>query len=883
MNAHRFAVVERLYNEALLRPTDQRAAFLTRVCSNDEALRLEVASLLSLQTDADVFLSRSALEEAVRTNHELWETDSWPAIPGYTVQRVLGEGGMGVVYLAAQETPLRRLVALKLIKPGMDTRRVVARFETERQALALMDHPNIAAVFDAGSTSEGRPYFVMEFVEGVSITEYCDGGRLSTRDRLALFVQVCAAVQHAHQKGVIHRDLKPSNVLVAERNGHALPKVIDFGTAKAVGGAWNATGTQAGQGMVLGTLEYMSPEQAALSADIDTATDVYSLGVLLYELLVGRLPFDTADLRAAGYDEIRRVIRESDPPKPSVRVEQRSDKSGPAAHARQTDAAGLTRQLRGDLDWITLKALEKDRARRYATVAAFATDIERFLGDQPVEARPPSRAYRLRKFTRRHRLAVAAVAAIITILSAGVASTTALYWQAVELGREAERQKQQADEQREEAVAQRLTADRKAAEADEQRSRAEGAQAEAMNAVATANAALQESIYQTRVATLAAALGNLRIGAAAEARALLLTMPEAQRGWEWRHLFVQTDESTLSLSSANPPCGPALNLYVDGLRAPVGSCLALDRISGSYANLRHSVVNADGTVIAAATSDDALTTIRLSDFHQEVIRPGTGESTGQVTSLAISPDGLRLFTAEVGGLISKWTIGSTGTVPVSARTTFSINWLTVSPSGALLAFAYSHYIAVWDASTMERLAEIDVLGSPASLLFRDDDTLIVSTGASQDVPRSFVRIWNWRTRGLVAELEPRPRVAPQQAFFWRLALSSDRRKIALILPNPGKSSTVSIWDWDLKTEVGRLPPGDYWAVAFSPDGSRIVSVGTKEGVVRIWDWDGHQPRRLLTLADTDSHMGGVAFTSTGQIVVGRSKGGLTIWDTQIRR
>jgi serine/threonine protein kinase len=487
LSTDRFAEVERLYHEAALRRPEERAAFLDQACSGDDALRGEVESLLSLPTDAGEFLSRTALEEAARTGHRPWEPHSWPTIPGYAVRRVLGEGGMGVVYLAEQETPFRRLVALKLIKPGMDTRQVVARFETERQALALMDHPNIAAVFDAGSTKERRPYFVMEYVDGVSITDYCDSQRLSTSDRLALFVQVCAAVQHAHQKGVIHRDLKPSNVLVTERDGQPLPKVIDFGTAKAVGGAWNATATQGGQGMVLGTLEYMSPEQAALSADIDTATDVYSLGVLLYELLVGRLPFDTDELRTAGYDEIRRVIRESDPPKPSVRVEQRRDR------ARQTDAPGLTRQLRGDLDWITLKALEKDRKRRYATVAAFATDIGRFLDDQPVEARPPSSTYRIRKFTRRHRLAVAAVAAIITILAAAVTATTGLYWQA------------------------------------------EGAR--------------REATYLAYAASLAAAAGDLRMGAAAEARARLLTVPEAQRGWEWRHLFVQTDESTFTFSS----------------------------------------------------------------------------------------------------------------------------------------------------------------------------------------------------------------------------------------------------------------------------------------------------------------------------------------------
>ncbi len=344
--------------------------------------------------------------------------------------------------------------------------------------------------------------------------------------------------------------------------------------------------------MVLGTLEYMSPEQAALSADIDTATDVYSLGVLLYELLVGRLPFDTDELRAAGYDEIRRVIRESDPPKPSVRVEQRSDKSGAAARARQTDAPGLTRQLRGDLDWITLKALEKDRKRRYATVAAFATDIGRFLDDQPVDARPPSSTYRIRKFTRRHRLAVAAVATIVTILTAGVTVTAGLYWQAEGARSEAERQRQQVTEQREQAVAQRHVADRAAAEANQQRARAVSAQTDAetqrsiaMSAAATARAALKESNYLADVANLAAAAGDLRTGAAVEARARLLTVPEAQRGWEWQHLFMQTDESVFNFSSAVKPCRlmtvdtTALSLDAAGESILLRRCLTLERWS----------------------------------------------------------------------------------------------------------------------------------------------------------------------------------------------------------------------------------------------------------------------------------------------------------------
>ncbi len=356
---------------------------------------------------------------------------------------------MGVVYLAEQTEPIRRRVALKVIKLGMDTREVVARFEAERQALALMSHPNIAKVLDAGATPEGRPFFVMEHVPGEPITVYCDRLRLSTRERLDLFRQVCDAVQHAHQKGLIHRDLKPSNVLVMVQDGKPLPKVIDFGVAKATNQRLTEKSLFTERGQIIGTPEYMSPEQAEMGAlDIDTRTDIYSLGVLLYELLTGELPFGSGELRQAGYFEIQKIIREKEPPKPSTRLSALGEPSRAVAEKRRTDLGKLLRELRRDLDWIALKALEKDRTRRYGTAAELAAEVERYLRDEPVLAGPPSASYRLRKLLRRHRRAVASTALLLLALLIGLTATTVMY-----LRSEAERmEKAKALEEKEAAL-----------------------------------------------------------------------------------------------------------------------------------------------------------------------------------------------------------------------------------------------------------------------------------------------------------------------------------------------------------------------------------------------------------------------------------------------
>jgi eukaryotic-like serine/threonine-protein kinase len=405
---------------------DPREGFLTSACAGDALLHARVACLLHADSKADRFLEVPACDGSGSVPTE----EPGDLVGRYRLLEKIGEGGCGVVYLAEQQQPVRRQVALKIIKLGMDTRQVVARFEAERQALAMMDHPNIAKVFDGGATENGRPYFVMEAVRGSKITQFCDQNRLSTEQRLDLFVQVCQAIQHAHQKGIIHRDIKPSNILVSAEDGVPVPKVIDFGIAKATEQPLTDKTVFTAFEQFIGTPAYMSPEQAHLTTlDIDTRSDIYSLGVLLYELLTGNTPFDSQRLVAAGIDEIRRIIRDSEPPNPSTRLgAMRPGELTSVAARRHTDAPQLVYRIRGDLDWIVMKCLEKDRGRRYDTAIGLATDLNRHLENRPVLARPPSHSYRLQKLVRRNKLAVAATSAVAVSLIAGVLTSTWMYF-----------------------------------------------------------------------------------------------------------------------------------------------------------------------------------------------------------------------------------------------------------------------------------------------------------------------------------------------------------------------------------------------------------------------------------------------------------------------
>jgi hypothetical protein len=501
--------IESLFAAATALPAAERAAYLDQACAGEANLRGRVEALLRAHDRAGHLLDRPGGAGAASTGvHAPGGEQPGTVVAGrYKLLEEIGQGGMGSVWVAEQTQPVRRKVAVKLIKPGMDSHVVLARFEAERQALAVLDHPNIAKVLDGGVTEAGRPFFVMEYVKGVPITEYCEAARLSVPERLRLFVQVCSAVQHAHQKGIIHRDLKPSNILAAPYDDKPVPKVIDFGLAKALHQPLTERTLHTAHETVLGTPLYMSPEQAQLNnLDVDTRSDIYSLGVLLYELLTGTTPLEKRRFKDAAWEEVKRLIREEEPPRPSARLSS-TDTLPSLAAGRQTEPAKLTKLVRGELDWIAMKALEKDRTRRYETATGFAADVQRYLTGEPVQAAPPGVRYRLGKLARKHRTALTTAAVFALLLVVGAAVST---WQAVRatqaeqeakgLAAREEQQRQEAERKRGEAQA-AAAAEKKARKAEAAaRARAQKAEGLAKDRLAEVSKEKQRADREARLA-----------------------------------------------------------------------------------------------------------------------------------------------------------------------------------------------------------------------------------------------------------------------------------------------------------------------------------------------------------------------------------------------
>jgi WD40 repeat protein/serine/threonine protein kinase len=802
-----------------LRVPGARQEYLDGACAGDAALRAEVEGLLDAGARAGNFLESPAPPPLLATLVEPPVTERPGTVIGpYKLLEQIGEGGFGVVFLAEQQQPVRRKVALKVLKPGMDTRQVVARFEAERQALALMDHPHIARVLDGGQTTSGRPYFVMDLVKGLPITDYCDQAKLRPRERLELFVALCQAVQHAHQKGIIHRDLKPSNVLVTMHDSKPAVKVIDFGIAKALGQELTDKTLFTGFAQMIGTPLYMSPEQAGQSGlDIDTRSDIYSLGVLLYELLTGTTPFERERLKGLGYDELRRMIREEEPPRPSTRISTLGQAALTLSEQRRTDPGRLCQLCRGELDWIVMKALDKDRSRRYETAGAFLADVQRYLNDEPVQACPPSALYRLRTFARRHRAALVAVALVgLAVLLGAVAST----WFGVQ------------------ALAAAGEADRQAAEA---------------KAAAAREAEEKEQAWQNLyLARLQLAQAAWRSGNVARLRELLEeTRPRPGqrdlRGPEWYYLW-RLCHSAGTTFRASPSRIRQIAFSPDGKRLASVSIdrldpsefkvwdprtarelLSLSEKPGSIA--RAIAFSPDGRLLARCEGNPR--TVELWDaITGRWVR--TLKCSERACDLAFSPDGKRLAIASAGPA-PFGDVRAVGTAQVRICDVASgqilrtlaghkgyFYTLAFSPDGKWLAAGGDDaLVKIWDTGTGRE-----------ALVLKNQGRLVLGVAFSPDskrlaaTSREDVRVWDVKTGEELLCMRGHAGTVNTVAF------SPDGKRLA------SGSSDQMIKMWDAAT--GRLAftlrghTGSVYSVAFSPDGKQLVS-GDDDGMVKLWD------------------------------------------------
>ena len=834
---------ETIFSAARQMPPEDRAAYLDRACGDNGPLRRRVEALLNAAEQAGDFLEVSAapmLRRAPDVSMPLAEKPG-DKVGRYKLLQQIGEGGCGVVYMAEQEEPVRRRVALKIIKLGMDTRNVIARFEAERQALALMDHPNIAKVFDAGATETGRPYFVMELVRGVKITEYCDELQLSIRARLDLFTQVCQAIQHAHQKGIIHRDIKPSNILVTVNDGVPVPKVIDFGIVKATGGQQLTDKTIfTAFEQFIGTPAYMSPEQAVLtSVDIDTRSDIYALGVLLYEMLTGKTPFDANELLAAGLDELRQTIREQEPERPSTRLRTMPDKElSTAAQRRGLNAPKLVSELRGDLDWIVMKCLEKDRACRYETANDLARDIERHWMDEPVVARRPSAAYRLRKFVRRNKVMVTSGAIIGVVMVLGSFLST---WEAIR-ARQAEREqirlRQAAEKAQEGEAQQRQHAETLAYSSDMNL-------AEQAISVDNLGRAL-ELLNRHRPATNSADL----------------------RGWEWRYLWrmCQSDALYALCQQTNSIYSLAVShngkwLAVGDGRDEEGGLSIWDlaarqqivrlptggggvRVAFSFREplLAFSIVTGRG--------EDREYGVRLWDLATrqsvaELALGGHGRSRVQgnaCTGLAFSEDGRTLLTATANPAneISIWRVPDGRKLAVfEAPQRGNIGTpFAVTRDLKVAAYESGHQnkmLRVVDLAAGREIWTVRAVGEGVMSLAFSPNGKLLATGWGYDIET--IGLWDVASGRDMGHLEG------HRGWVGALAFSPDGRTLA----SASADQTIRLWD---VSDPDHLPAprtlrghqNEVWRLALAPDGATLVS-GSKDGAVYVWNTSAPEPGR----------------------------------------
>ncbi len=858
-----------IFSAARSLPVGDRARYLDQACAGDAPLRRQIDDLLQADEAAGAFLAGLAAGDGgpARTGAEADPEATREAAPSpserpgdiidrYKLMEKVGEGGCGVVYVADQTKPVRRRVALKVIKLGMDTQQVVARFEAERQALAMMDHPNIAKVLDAGTTQTGRPYFVMELVRGTRITDYCDQANLSTRERLDLFIQVCQAIQHAHQKGIIHRDIKPSNILVTLHDGVPVPKVIDFGIAKATEGRLTDATIYTQLHQFVGTPAYMSPEQAEMSGlDMDTRSDIYSLGVLLYELLAGSTPFDANELMASGIDAMRKTIREREPPRPSTRLATLgADQLTTTAKRRSVESSRLVHLLRGDLDWIVMKCLEKDRSRRYETANGLASDLKRHLNNEPVVARPPSTAYRFQKAFRRNKLAFTAAAAVAAALVLGATVST---WQAVR-ARQAEREQTRLKEVAVKAL--------------------DGEKAQALKATEGQQQA-ERSLYAAKMNLAQQAWQQNNVGRLREL--LEETATNALRGFEWNYWQRQTHLELFTLNGHGASI-ESVAFSPDGKRIVTGcfdrtwevnatakvwdatSGKELLTLSGHKSGVYSVAFSPDSQRIATGSWDG---TAKVWDAVSGKLLSTLDVHGLQVWSVAFFPDGERIATANGDDTPKVWDWASGQELLTLRGHTAPVWSVAISLDGRWIATGDMNGKArVWEASSGKDLLTIQAhKGWIRSLAFSPDGQRIVTSSAGSD--DGTAKVWE------VASGRELFTIRGHSAGIGSVAFSPDGQRI---LTGSG-DQTARMWDAASGKELFTLKghSGGLHAVAFSRDGQRIAT-GGDDNTVKVWDAAG---AKELTLEGHKDHVRSVAFSSDGQrIATGSYDQTVKVWD-----
>jgi eukaryotic-like serine/threonine-protein kinase len=844
---------EEIFDTARELASDERAAYLAGRCGHDAELRQRLAAMLEADAAASKFFKT---HDAPSPNLILDHASLSPSIEKvgdrigrYKLLEQIGEGGMGLVYMAEQDQPVRRSVALKIIKLGMDTRQVVARFEAERQALAMMNHPHIAKVFDAGATDSGRPFFVMELVRGVPITDYCDKNCLPTRERLELFILVCQAVQHAHQKGVIHRDLKPSNILVTLNDGVPWPMIIDFGIAKATHQRLTEKTLFTHFAQMIGTPAYMSPEQAEMSKlDVDTRTDIYALGVLLYELLTGTTPILAKELLSLGYREMQRTIAEREPLRLSTRLSTMANEERTiVATNRSTEASSLAKLFSGDLDWIAIKCLEKDRTRRYETANGLAADVQRYLNNEPVVARPPSNFYRLQKLIRRNKPVFAAAAAIATILVLAVVVSTWQAFRATRSEREQKRLREETERARVGEIGQR------------ERAEAQGAIARQRLYVATINLAWR-AWEEGDVAKVGAALKGLL---PADGR-------EDLRGFEWHYLnrLLHPESAVLR------PGGQARVVVF----SPDGQTLVSAGSDISPAPLDWK--NSKGAW-TTETNRMQLTLWRRSDKQR--IRSFAGHLR-MVHAACFSPDGNRLASGGADMLVRLWRVEDGQELMALAGHTDEVACVAFSPDGATVASGaarpragfganevtrFADYsgdqqeIRLWNASTGELLWKIAAhRDGVLSIAFSKDGRTLASAGLDSNV-----RLWD-TANGVL-----RSQSKIGNARLFSAAFSPDGNTLLC----GGEDGYLTLWDLRSGTLERILSNQQHvFAVAFSPSGTTVASAGYDK-TVRLWDLANRSTR--MTLRGHASFVWSLGFSpDSGTLASAGWDGSVRLWD-----